>query len=614
MALDEQEELEYLRLKKRKALAGNMALPKDAQAAGINVPQETSGGDTNSFGFHTPDAVNSALTETMPGRFMSGMGSEIVNMGRGALQSGVEGIRTLVDPVSAVDNYNGVTSAKGKPTPGLKTLTQPLDRAEEGLQKGVDKTRAVQDSLGMSGKAGAITADLLPYAVAPESIPGQLATGFAQGATAPRGTDEDFSRLNSGAEQGLLNAGGAVVANKVVAPFARGVRTPMPNAPHAVPAGSVNEAMGKIGSIVQDQHTASNEALQQAFRPLIGPQKATPMNAEIARTTWIPEIKKELENAAFDPSDKPYTARILKRLDGMLDAKKDPTLRQFEGLRTQMVDLIDQGTDPIKGMSKDAVLLNRVKNLYDSHLNFLLDRGLFEGDAGALSDLKNARALRTEHGRRFEDSDVTARIVGKQNLTPEELLNATLGANQAVNKASSGRVFDDLVKAAGNQGEEVKQLYKTAVLHKFMRDAPDATGNGLDARKLQRAVNLFIKQNPTLANKVFTPREVVALRQMAAKGNLQAAADFFGNHFAAAAFGATGGMAGAAGGPAGIGMGAALGYGIPASIRMGTQKFVGNSINRGMQDILTGATEAAQRPTNIFERVGQRIGNKLRNR
>lgn len=205
MPLSDAEELEFLRLKKRKSTLGET--PQ-------NVAHETGSNDasTNSFGFHTPDATNSALTETVPGKFLTGMGGEIVNMGRGAVQSGIDALSTIIDPNTAMEKYQGVTPTEKTQrgaTPGLQQVRQTIEQPQQALRQGVEDTRKVQAQTGLPGAVGAFTAQALPWMAGNPSISAGVPAAAAQGFTTAQG-HEDLDRTSAAGTNAAVGAAAPV--------------------------------------------------------------------------------------------------------------------------------------------------------------------------------------------------------------------------------------------------------------------------------------------------------------------------------------------------------------------------------------------------------------------
>lgn len=201
MAMSEAEELEYLRLKKRKALA----------SGGItNVAHET--GTQNAA---TQGGLISEESGTLP-RFLAGSGARTINLGRGALQTGLDVAESVLNPAGRMARTNQLPSS-GLPSEALgERVIQP---ARESLQRGVSRTQQDIESMGLAGRAGSFAADVAPSLLARDWRK-LLAIGATQGAIEPEGEGQDVSRIAHGTAGGLFN----VAAPKIAETAMRGIR------------------------------------------------------------------------------------------------------------------------------------------------------------------------------------------------------------------------------------------------------------------------------------------------------------------------------------------------------------------------------------------------------
>jgi hypothetical protein len=223
MAMSEAEELEYLRLKKRKALT----------ASSTNVAHETGNETQAPSNRYFPELIG---PDSNPfARFAAGAGGEMINLGRGAIQAGTDAVESLVNPNSRIEQETG------RPQPRLPTdaivdyVTRPL---RESLQKGVSNTRKDIESSGFAGKSGAFTTNVIPSLLA-RRVPAALVTGLAQGASTPEGEGEDVSRIGRGTAEGLLNVAAPKIAETAI-------RAGRKVTSLARPGAVLNDAMGAL--------------------------------------------------------------------------------------------------------------------------------------------------------------------------------------------------------------------------------------------------------------------------------------------------------------------------------------------------------------------------------
>lgn len=217
-----------------------------AHTIGQNVAHETS--TKNS-----PDLMTSLATSE-PGKFMAGMGGQLVNMGRGVAQA-------FLNPIESG---------------GVKNPNPQIQGAADNLKKQVSHTQSVIDTAGLSGKAGQFFANLLPWLAAPEVAP--AAMGAAEGFAQPQGEGDSVNRF-TGAAKGAV---GAEAGNQVIGGAFNKAQTLMGSARKVLqnslgtllqqPKPVQNAVFSRAQAIIDDGLKSSTpvqvtgpEALQQAF-------------------------------------------------------------------------------------------------------------------------------------------------------------------------------------------------------------------------------------------------------------------------------------------------------------------------------------------------------------
>lgn len=184
------------------------------------------------------------------------------------------------------------------------------------------------------------------------------------------------------------------------------------------------------------------------------------------------------------------------------------TLRALETQRRILNNAIGGAANPT-----DRAALTAIKREFDGWMDEAVDTALVSGDPAALAQLKEARALRTEFGRRFEggkDSDqfITGLLDGSK--TPEELLNVALGASQ-VSKSGAGR-FIQRLKVAANNDPEVMGSLRSA---HFSRLTTGKTGEPLKMGDIINNIKATEYSNASVVKALYDPAEWMEIKRLA---------------------------------------------------------------------------------------------------
>lgn len=215
-----------------------------AHTIGQNVAHETSNQNQ-------PDLLTQAVT-SVPGKFMAGMGGQIVNMGRGVAQA-------FINPIESE---------------GIKNPNPQIQGVSDKLKQQVSATQADIADMGLSGKAGQFVASLLPWLAAPEASPALLGAG--EGFAQPQGQGEELNRFTGAAKGAAIAEGGNQVVggalNKAKALFGNTGQVlkqslgTLLQQPKPVQDQVFSRAQQIIDDGLQSKvQVAGPEALQQAF-------------------------------------------------------------------------------------------------------------------------------------------------------------------------------------------------------------------------------------------------------------------------------------------------------------------------------------------------------------
>ncbi len=234
------------------------------------------------------------------------------------------------------------------------------------------------------------------------------------------------------------------------------------------------------------------------------------------------------ENVTLKQDLTPATLAAIERVQGIKNSVKlsgqtpglpkwsktvfeDVDFRDLETTRKQLNGLLKAAKNPADERGVKTAI-----QAFDSWIDEAVEKGLAQGDSGAITALKEARALRTRYGDLFEkrtwDADagrVMERLM-KTDVTPNEVANLIIGYGDAGQSPVATRVATRLRDIFGAESAEWNQIRELA----FMRivNGPKGTPSGPQAivsrfdRALQGKAESFIRE-------LYTPEEITRMRQ-----------------------------------------------------------------------------------------------------
>lgn len=184
------------------------------------------------------------------------------------------------------------------------------------------------------------------------------------------------------------------------------------------------------------------------------------------------------------------------------------TLRALETQRRILGNAVGSASNPA-----DRAALMAIRREFDGWMDEAIDTALVSGDPAALAQLKEARALRAEFGRRFEggkdaDKFITGMLDGSR--TPEELMNIALGASQ-VSKSAAAR-FIARLRTAANDDPAVMGGLRAA---HFARLTRGNNGETLAPGQIVRNIRSTEYNNASVAKALYTDAEWAEIRRLA---------------------------------------------------------------------------------------------------
>lgn len=317
----------------------------------------------------------------------------------------------------------------------------------------------------------------------------------------PTQGESRLERAKTGAEIGgvLGTAAGALRGVKKGEKLAEDIKSPLLQ-------GNVDktELGEELSQKLMSKGSVSKTAKDEAYAVADQAGEVATVKGHIAN-----DIADSIDNSISDldpvlvrsvPSIRKYTneLRDLAKIDGV-----NIKYNTLEKLRKRIND-IPFAADTIRG--KQAA-----KNAFDASMNDIFKRGVLDGDESALALINEARSKNTYWMQKFAGKEANKTIKNfiktkGESMSPENLLDAFTRMSQiGVNNV---RAAKDVL------GSDAIPLLKKGFLDKINSASKNA--DGLDPKKLSDQIDKFMSKNKTLANMVFTPKEIADLRAVSA--------------------------------------------------------------------------------------------------
>jgi hypothetical protein len=224
-----------------------------------------------------------------------------------------------------------------------------------------------------------------------------------------------------------------------------------------------------------------------------GPDQAIIPRAE------LPRIASNIREAVRDiaPDDMPSVANKLDALERL----NTVTVRDLFETRQQL-SALRQGVP-----SPQSVAAGRAVQAIDAQIDDVVQRGVVTGDPQVVGLWRQAIAARRDLGQRFQGGDMiealterTTRGGGRTNVVaPEDASRAILGASGVSPRANSARDLARIRDQLGPESPQWRALSDEALGRLMQQDAGRET--------FGEALNRFSRENPELANVLFTPQQ-----------------------------------------------------------------------------------------------------------
>lgn len=280
-------------------------------------------------------------------------------------------------------------------------------------------------------------------------------------------------------------------------------------------AATASEAVDGAAANLRGQADALREQIGAAYDAASAGSRAAISAESVAALPG--RLRAAVSDMGIDPVLTPAAARTLENLEiqtgrllnGVEGANvSGVTLRALEQQRRIINNHVSTAAN-----ATDRRAMTLIKNELDEAIGEAVETALVSGDASALQSIREARALRAEFGRRFEGRGESDRFIAgllDGSRTPEEMLNAALGASQ-VSKAAGARFIERLRVAANDDPEIMGALQRAH----FERLAIGKTGEPLDPGKIIAGIRASEHSNASVVAALYTPEQWAQVRRLA---------------------------------------------------------------------------------------------------
>lgn len=329
---------------------------------------------------------------------------------------------------------------------------------------------------------------------------------------------------------------------------------------------SANREATAARGMVDDQGRALNDVVSGGRAPLTRPQDAGEVVGDALRTRAAGDRRnfQGLYNDAFsregqfhagamegigtrvqgrltlgdnpviiDDVTTPIASRAIRDLDNIsnlrVQNRADPfgqpnpenvvaiNLRGVDQARKRLVSFYQAARS--SNNAADMRATQHVINGFDDEVERAISNGLFSGDEGALTALRDARQAYSQYQRTFrpqgqgDDVGAAMRRIVDRNATPEEIANMLYGSSRTGSTGLSVRLADRLENTLGRDSDAWSAVRQAA----WMRvSQPRTQGGEVDpARAASNILDFTDGAGRSLAQRLFSREEIAAMRQHA---------------------------------------------------------------------------------------------------
>lgn len=389
-------------------------------------------------------------------------------------------------------------------------------------------TREVLAELDRVAKAGGKAAMRDPDQVA--GVANQAAAGEFR-IPLTRGQATGNSEILRQEERLRRSAGTGDRAYQIMRTFDRGQSGAIDDAAAAIQAGkggpagaSQQDVGGAVVQGVKSASAASKKAVREAY-------DAIDMRSVEINPAGLGDLFKGIrDNLRSDrlPIDAKLTPQTVQALRDMGNYRKTIAAAQKSG-RVQPVAL-----DRLETMRRrlgayietaatdtDKAALGAIKRSLDEWADAAMDSGLMSGDPAVLNALKNARALRTEHARKFapQNADLEAgRVVEKlvkADVTNQEAVNWLYGASELGSSPGVARVLARMERIFGRDSQQWNLIRQGAVNRIIYGPQGSSAATPQRGHIIKRIRNAIEGRGAEISGRLFSAEERAELLRFA---------------------------------------------------------------------------------------------------
>jgi hypothetical protein len=297
---------------------------------------------------------------------------------------------------------------------------------------------------------------------------------------------------------------------------------PLPDSPQ--------EPVGQAVGVIRQQGQRAKEGAEKTFEQAVNQGERSFLKQEAYRDGLLPQLEsitkkfrsvprindtlRELESKF---SQRPALSNIPVSLGGRPPFMAD--IRQLNDWRSNITEESSQAF--AAGRDRKGAALAQMREAFDDFIITKVDEGMIMGDDVAPKIYRNAIRRWKNYEDLYTADKVVNRLVSQNNLTSEEALNLVIGSGKIGNKATGRRIVVNVLNAAGEQREAVRQQLKDAYLARALRRATvdnaeqgEGVADTISMQKLKNEINSLLMDNPSLTGVLFDSTERVGLRSL----------------------------------------------------------------------------------------------------
>ncbi len=278
----------------------------------------------------------------------------------------------------------------------------------------------------------------------------------------------------------------------------------------AVRGGAGRVASERVGRAADRQQMAARKAVDDFATGIGGGQKADALDAAMAVSERVDEVRaaeRAAAQAAYDAADKagvaidaPTAKGIVQRLQTRLaDEEIDLTSDAYGRTRRfmQILENRAKGDQPVSlrkvdRVRKDVVRAMRdaepedmralkiLKDEYDAWMDGVIASRLFTGDEAGFEELRRARGLWADYAKRFAGKDAPARFVQdviRADASPEQVVTWLFGAGKLGSGRFNSKIASGLREILGPDSQEWNMVRQAAFRRLTQKPGTEAVGS-----------------------------------------------------------------------------------------------------------------------------------------